>query len=210
MIEGAQQAGGEQVAPSRSRVGRFGHYSAFAGLAVGAFLGPLDGSMVNSMLPVLTRELDVDIAAIQWLLIIYMLIQSGMMLSFGRLGDLRGHKLIYVGGLVVFMLGSVLSSLAPTPALLIAARAVTALGSAAIWANSAAILTHAFPIAQRGRALGLQSMMVQLGNSFGPPIGGLVAGTLGWRAIFWVSLPVTLVALILSVRFIQRDEPTGR
>jgi EmrB/QacA subfamily drug resistance transporter len=166
--------------------------------------------MVNSMLPVMTRELGVDISTTGWILTIYMLIQTGMMLSFGRLGDLHGHKLIYVGGLVVFMVGSVLCSLAPTPALLIAARAVTALGSAAIWANSAAILTHSFPSTQRGRALGLQSMMVQLGNSFGPPLGGLVAGLLGWRAIFWVSVPLTLVALALSLRYIQRDEPSGR
>ena len=210
MREGARQPDSGPPAPPHARGSRLGHYSAFAGLAVGAFMGPFDGSMVNSMLPILTRDLGVDIATTEWILIIYMLIQSGLMLSFGRLGDLRGHKLIYVGGLVVFMVGSVLSSLAPTPALLVAARAVTALGSAAMWANSAAILTHAFPSAQRGRALGLQSMMVQLGNSFGPPIGGLVAGTLGWRAIFWVSVPVTLVALVLSLRFIQHDEPSGR
>src|SRR5690606_3511728 len=60
------------------------------------------------------------------------------------------------------------------------------------------------------QALGLQSMMVQLGNSCGPPLGGLLAGLFGWRAIFWVSIPVTVVALILSLRFIQRDEPSGR
>ena len=77
-------------------------------------MGPLDGSMVNSMLPVLTRELDVDISVTGWLLTVYMLIQTGMMLSFGRLGDLYGHKLVYTGGLAVFMVGSVLSSFAPT------------------------------------------------------------------------------------------------
>ena len=139
-----------------------------------------------------------------------MLIQTGLMLTFGRLGDLWGHKQIYVGGLVMFLIGTVLSSLAVTPTLLIATRAFTALGSAAIWANSAAILTHAFPRERRGRVLGLQSMMVQSGNSLGPPLGGLVVGLLGWRAIFWVSIPVTLVALVLSVRFIERDAPSGR
>lgn len=195
------------VAP---RAGKLGAYSAFAGLAVGAFVGPLDGSMVNSMLPVLTQELGVEISTTNWLLTIYMLIQTGMMLTFGRLGDLRGHKLIYVGGLSMFMLGSVCSGFAATAPVLIACRAVTALGSAAIWANSAAILTHSFPSEQRGRVLGLQSMMVQLGNSCGPPLGGLVAGLLGWRAIFWITLPVTLVALGLSLRFIERDDPSGR
>jgi EmrB/QacA subfamily drug resistance transporter len=210
MIEEAQQRRAAPTATSRARVTPFGAYTAFAGVAVGAFVGPLDGSMVNSMLPVLTQELDVEISTISWLFTIYMLIQTGLMLSFGRLGDLYGHKLVYVGGLGVFLVGTALSGLAATPTLLIATRAVTALGSAAIWANSAAILTHAFPRERRGRALGMQSMMVQLGNSLGPPLGGLVAGLLGWRAIFWVSIPVTLVALALSLRFIERDEPSGR
>ena len=102
------------VSRSQSRVARLAKYSAFAGLAVGAFVGPLDGSMVNSMLPILTRELGVDISVTGWLLTIYMLIQTGMMLSFGRLGDLRGHKLVYVSGLIVLLIGSVLSSLATT------------------------------------------------------------------------------------------------
>jgi EmrB/QacA subfamily drug resistance transporter len=173
-------------------------------------MGPLDGSMVNSMLSVVTRELQVDISTTEWLLTIYMLIQTGLMLSFGRLGDLRGHKLVYVSGLAIFLVGSILCTLAPTPAFLVASRAVSALGSAAMWANSAAILTHSFPSAQRGQALGMQSMMVQLGASCGPPLGGLLAGTLGWRSIFWVSIPLTLLALVLSLRFIQRDEPSGR
>jgi EmrB/QacA subfamily drug resistance transporter len=200
----------ETLAAKPARGGRFAQYSAFAGLAVGAFVGPLDGSMVNSMLPILTRELDVDISTTGWLLTIYMLIQTGMMLTFGRLGDLRGHKMIYVGGLVAFLVGSVLSGLATGALSLIAARAISALGSAALWANSAAILTHSFPSEQRGRVLGFQSMMVQLGNSCGAPLGGLVVGLLGWRAIFWVSIPVTLLALVLSLRFIQRDQPSSR
>jgi EmrB/QacA subfamily drug resistance transporter len=195
---------------TRPRASGLGQYSAFAGLAVGAFMGPFDGSMVNSLLPVLTRELQVDISVTEWLLTIYMLIQTGLMLSFGRLGDLIGHKQIYVGGLVVFLVGSILSALAPTPVLLICARAITALGSAGLWANSAAILTHSFPAAQRGRALGMQSMMVQLGGSCGPPIGGLVASAFGWRAIFWIGVPVTLVALYLSMRFIKQDEPSRK
>ena len=73
--------------------------------------------MVNSMLPVLTQELGVEISTTGWLLTIYMLIQTGMMLSFGRLGDLRGHKMIYVGGMIVFIAGSVLSSMASTAGL---------------------------------------------------------------------------------------------
>src|SRR5438045_8970407 len=99
MIERAQPPGDAHAALAPSTVGRLGAYSAFAGLAVGAFMGPLDGSMVNSMLPVLTRELDVEISTTGWLLTIYMLIQTGMMLTFGRLGDLHGQQLLHGGGL---------------------------------------------------------------------------------------------------------------
>src|SRR5215212_1228264 len=163
MIAESGRSGAKSTAvQAHPRARRIAAWSAFIGIAVGAFVGPLDGSMVNSMLPILTRELGVDISTTNWLLTIYMLIQTGMMLSFGRLGDLYGHKLIYVGGMVVFIAGSVLSSMASTAGLLIAARAVTALGSAAIWANSAAILVHSFPSDQRGRVLGLQSMCVQV------------------------------------------------
>ena len=210
MIEGKSEPAAQQQTLSRAGGGRLGQYSAFAGVAVGAFLGPFDGSMVNSMLPILTRELGVDLSTTGWLLTIYMLIQTGMMLTFGRIGDLYGHKMVYVGGLVVFLLGTVLCALASNAHWLIVARAVTALGSAALWANSAAILTHSFPSNRRGRVLGMQSMMVQLGGSCGPPLGGLVASALGWRAIFWVSIPVTILAIFLSTRFIQRDDPSGR
>src|SRR4051812_44293344 len=112
MIENAGAQDGARATLARADAGRLGAYSAFAGVAVGAFVSPLDGSMVNSMLPILTQELNVEISTSGWLLTIYMLIQTGMMLTFGRLGDLRGHKLVYVGGLSTFMLGSVLSSFA--------------------------------------------------------------------------------------------------
>jgi hypothetical protein len=117
--ERAQRPGPAPTAQARSSRpprprggGRLGQDGVFAGLAVGAFLGPLDGSIVSSMLPILTRELGVEIAAAEWLLTIDTLIQAGLMLTLSRPGDLRGHKPIYVGGLVVLLAGSVPSSLA--------------------------------------------------------------------------------------------------
>ena len=86
----------------------------------------------------------------------------------------------------------------------------SALGPAMIFSNSPAILTHAFPPAQRGRVLGIQSTTVYLGLASGPPLGGWLADTLGWRAAFFLNVPVGLIALLLSLRFIPRDEPSGR
>src|SRR5215218_2137425 len=122
MIAESGRSGAAASGVAHRRITRIAQWSAFAGVAVGAFAGPLDGSMVNSMLPILTRELGVDISTTNWLLTIYMLIQTGMMLSFGRLGDLHGHKLVYSGGLAAFIVGSLLSSFAVTAPLLIASR----------------------------------------------------------------------------------------
>src|SRR4051812_3738473 len=118
MIAAGGGPGATTSSAAHSRLARVAAWSAFAGISVGAFVGPLDGSMVNSMLPILTRELGVDISTTNWLLTIYMLIQTGMMLSFGRLGDLYGHKMVYVGGLALFMVGSVLSSFADSAGML--------------------------------------------------------------------------------------------
>src|SRR6476469_2267967 len=107
-------------------------YSGFAGLAVGASMSAIDGSIVNSMLPIITNALDSDVATIEWVVTTYLLIQSGLLLSFGRLGDLRGHKLVFVCGFVVYITGAVLSGLAPSPAFLIGSRAIQALGASAL------------------------------------------------------------------------------
>lgn len=202
----AQASGGAAVQPRET----LGRSSALAGLAVGAYMSALDGSIINSMLPVVTRALGSDVATMEWIVTTYVLLQSGLLLSFGRLGDLRGHKVVYVLGFVIFLVGSVFCGLAPSPPFLIGARAIQALGAAALWSNSAAILTRVFPPEQRGRALGFQATMVYLGLSSGPPLGGWLTGAFGWRAVFLVNIPFGLLALYLSVRYIRRDEPSGR
>jgi EmrB/QacA subfamily drug resistance transporter len=190
--------------------GALDRLTTLAAVGVGAYMSALGGSIVNSILPVITRAFESDVAQIEWVITAYLLVQGGLLLSFGRLGDLRGHKSIYVWGFVAFLTGSALCGLAPSLGFLVGARAFQALGAAMIIANSPAILTHTFPPAQRGRVLGMQSTMVYLGLASGPPIGGWLADALGWRATFYANLPIGLLALALSLRFIPPDVPSGR
>ncbi len=174
-------------------------------VGVGTFMSALDGSVVNTVLPVVNRSFDSQVASVEWVVTVYLLVVSGLLLTFGRLGDLRGHKVIYALGFVVFVLGSALCGNAPTVGALIGFRAFQALGAAMLFASSPAILTKNFPSTQRGQALGLQATMTYLGLTTGPSLGGWLTSQFGWRAVFYINVPVGLLALLLCLRFIPRD-----
>jgi EmrB/QacA subfamily drug resistance transporter len=183
-----------------------------AAIGVGAIMTTLDTSVVNIILPVLTRHFSSNIATIEWVVTIYLLVISSLLLTFGRLGDMRGHKTFYMLGFAIFILGSALSGAAWSAAALIAFRALQGLGAAMLFANSPAILTHTFPAHQRGQALGMHGMLTYLGLTAGPSLGGWLTETFGWRSVFFINLPVGFVALWMSSRAIPRDhmERTGQ
>lgn len=189
-----------------SRLGRLERkWWVLLAVGVGTFMSALDGSVVNTVLPIISRAFGSDVATVEWVVTVYLLVVSGLLLSFGRLGDLRGHKSVYVSGFGVFVLGSALCGLAPTVAALVAFRTLQALGAAMLFANSPAILTANFPPSQRGQALGLQATMTYLGLTVGPSLGGWLTSQIGWRAVFYINVPVGLLALALSLRFIPPD-----
>ncbi len=179
-------------------------------IGVGTFMSALDGSVVNTVLPVVTNAFNTSVVTTEWVVTIYLLVVSGLLLSVGRLGDLRGHKPIYLLGFIIFVASSALCGLAQSPLMLIASRALQATGAAMLAANSPAILTKNFPANERGRALGLQATMTYLGLTVGPSLGGWLTDALGWRAVFYINVPVGLLALWLSWHFIPKDPPTER
>ncbi len=179
-------------------------------VGVGTFMSALDTSVVNTVLPVINRDFHSDVATIEWVVIVYLLVLSGLLLSFGRLGDLRGHKPVYITGFFIFIGGSVLSGLSRSVGLLICFRGLQALGAAMLSANSPAILTKSFPDSQRGQALGLQATMTYLGLTVGPSLGGWLTQQYGWRSVFYINLPVGLLALFLSLRVILPDPPVDK
>jgi EmrB/QacA subfamily drug resistance transporter len=179
-------------------------------IGVGTFMTALDGSVVNTVLPVVSRTFRTDVASVEWVVTVYLLVLSGLLLSFGRLGDMRGHKGVYVAGFALFVLGSALCGVAPSVPALVAFRGAQALGGAMLAANAPAILTGNFPASQRGQALGLQATMTYLGLTTGPSLGGWLTSQFGWRTVFYINVPVGLLAVALSLFLIPRDRPAEK
>ncbi len=205
---GAERAGATQgiasniePIPAASR----GRWWVLLAVGVGTFMSALDASVVNTVLPVLEASFGSGLATIEWVLVIYGLVITSLLLTFGRLGDLRGHKRAYVAGFGIFVLGSVLCGLAPSALALTGFRGFQGLGAAMIFASSPAILTANFPPERRGQALGLQATMTYLGLTVGPSLGGWLTDRLGWRSVFFINLPIGLLAIWLSLRFIPAD-----
>ena len=186
-------------------LGKSQKWGVLIAIGIGSFMTALDTSVVNTVLPVIGKNFNEAIANVEWVVTIYLLVLSGLLLSFGRLGDMRGHKAIYISGFGIFMVGSLFSGTAPNVSLLIAFRGLQALGAAMIAANSPAILTKSFPVQQRGQALGLQATMIYLGLTAGPSLGGWLASLFGWRVVFYINLPVGLAAIWLSLKFLPND-----
>jgi EmrB/QacA subfamily drug resistance transporter len=180
-----------------------------AAVAMGLFLGTIDGSIVNVALPTLVRAFDTQFAVVQWVVLAYLLTITTLMLSVGRLGDMIGKKPLYATGFVVFTLGSVLCGLAPSVYWLIGFRVLQAIGAAMLMALGMAIVTEAFPPSERGRALGISGTMVSVGIVVGPVLGGLLIGALSWHWIFFVNLPVGIVGTWMVIRFVPVLKPAG-
>ena len=179
-------------------------------VGVGSLLGSIDSSVVNIALPTIRHSFGTDVATAEWVIAIYLLMACGFLLTFGRIGDLRGQKPVYVWGFAAFVASSALCGMAPSIAMLILFRAVQGLGAAMVFSSGVAILTQTFPPSQRGRVIGLQVLMVYLGSMIGPMLGGWLTDSFTWRAIFYINVPIGLIALVLSAKFIPRAKPANK
>ncbi len=179
-------------------------------VCIGAFMGQVDASIAQLVLPDVERAFHASIGAAAWVSIAYLLVAAAMLPVFGRLADMVGRKLLYCGGFVVFVTGSALCGLAPSLDTLVGARVLQALGAGLLQANAIAIIVAAAAESRRGRALGLQSAAQAVGLSAGPALGGFLIAALGWRWVFWINLPVGLLGAVLGLLVLPRTErPAG-
>ena len=148
-------------------------------LGAGVLMGTLDLSIVNVALPTLVKEMRTDLVTVQWVIIIYGLIITCLMLIMGRLGDMLGKRKVFCWGMGLFTLGSLSCGLSPNIHILIVSRAFQAGGSVMMQALVAAMVTALFPAGERGRALGAMGAVVSIGLALGPPWGALLSG---WQA----------------------------
>ncbi len=183
-------------------------WQTMAAVGTGVFLATLDGSIVNVSLPTLVRVLETDFATVQWVVMAYLLIITASMLAMGRLADMVGKKTVYAWGFAIFTAGSALCGTAPSVLWLIAWRVIQAVGASMMMALGAAILTEAFPPWERGKALGLIGAVVSVAIAAGPAVGGAIVGSLSWRWIFYVNLPLGIIGWLLTRRYLPNRKPS--
>jgi len=174
-------------------------------LNIFTFMSTLDGSIVNIALPELSKQLKLPMAQIEWVTTGYLMAICAAILFFGKLGDIVGKIRIFKIGTIVFVIGSMLCGLSVSLPALIASRVVQALGASMTMANSQGIVTDIFPATERGKALGFIGTFVSLGSIAGPSLGGIMVSTLGWEYIFWVNVPIGLIAIFFGWKVLPKD-----
>ncbi len=173
-----------------------------AGVGMGVLMATLDSSIVNISLPTLVEAFDTNFAVVQWVVISYLVVIASLILGAARLGDMHDKKKLYMIGMVLFTIGSLLCALSTSVNALIIFRGLQGLGAALLQALGMAIITEVFPPHERGRALGIQGTIVSVGIALGPPLGGLIIGLAGWHWVFLVNLPIGAAALFIVSRFL--------
>ncbi len=164
-----------------------------------SFLTPYMISAINIALPAIQLELGANAVLLSWVATAYLLSAAVALVPSGRLGDIYGRKRVFLTGMVVFTVSSLLCSLAPSITLFIIFRIVQGVGSAMLFSTRLAILSSVFPPGERGFALGINVAAVYTGLSCGPFFGGLLTQHLGWRSIFLVNIPFCILIVILIV-----------
>ena len=174
-------------------------------VVMSTFMATLDSSIVNVALPQMARALDVDTAQIQLVVTSYLIVIVGIILIFGKLGDMLGKTRIFTFGIAMFTLGSLLCGIGSSFPVLIGARIIQAVGAAATMANNQGIITQVFPATERGKALGLTGTSVALGSLVGPGLGGIIVGAASWEYIFLINVPVGVVVLFFAIKLLPRS-----
>lgn len=175
---------------------------AAACIAAGIALTVLDAAMVNIALPSAARDLGLTAADSVWVVNAYQITVVGTLIPFAALGEIAGFKRVWNAGLALFLLAALCSALAPSFEALLAARVAQGLGGAAVMSLMSGLVRHTYPMAQLGRAIGFNAMVVALCSATGPSLGAAVLALADWPAVFLVHLPVGLAALIFGAKLL--------
>ena len=165
---------------------------------IGAFMAPLDGSIVTIAIPSIASSMMIGLETVVWISLAYLLVLTVLLINAGRLSDLRGRKRSYILGFVIFTAGSVLCGVSATGLQLVIFRTVQGTGAALIASNSPAIVTESFQSWERGKAFGINATAVYAGLMSGPVIGGVLVQSFGWRSIFYVNVPIGILVVSLA------------
>jgi MFS family permease len=201
----------EPARPAVIREHPLAPWFAVAAVCFGAFMGQLDASVVTVAFPALQRQFGAGLASVQWVSLAYLLVLTALLVPAGRWSDRAGRKLMYLYGFVLFAGSSAACGLAPSLGALIALRVVQAAGAALLQANSVALVVTSVPARTRRAALGVQAAAQAVGLASGPVIGGLLVATAGWRWVFFLNVPVGVLAVVAGIYLLPRTRgPAGQ
>jgi EmrB/QacA subfamily drug resistance transporter len=208
------------TSPTGSLPSRYTHkYGILAICCMSLFIASMDATVVNVALPSIGRELHSTISGLQWTIDGYTLVIASFLMLSGSTADKFGRRRVFQIGLAVFVIGSLLCSLAPTVPILVACRMLQAIGGSMLNPVALSIISATFTDgAQRARAVGVWGAVVGISTGFGPLIGGALTDSVGWRAIFWINIPIGIAAIVLTFAFVpeskggraRRFDPVGQ
>jgi len=179
--------------------------AALASLSLAMLLSSLGTSIANVGLPTLAHAFSATFPQVQWVVLAYLLAVTTLVVSVGRLGDLVGRRRLLLGGIFLFTVASALCGLAPTLGLLIAARAAQGLGAAIMLALSMAFVGDTVAKEKTGSAMGLLGTVSAIGTALGPSLGGVLIAGFGWPALFFINVPLGILAWVLASRTLPVD-----
>ena len=182
-------------------------WSPLVAICLGTFMLLVDVTIVNVALPDMARDLGTSFAALQWVVDAYALALAALLMGIGSIADIGGHRRMYLAGLVLFAVSSLACGLAPDPSVLIAARVVQGVGGAAMLATTFSLINANYAGRDRGTAYGMWGAVAGASAAIGPIVGGLLTQGLSWRWIFFVNLPVSVIAIVASLLVLSGDRP---
>jgi EmrB/QacA subfamily drug resistance transporter len=176
-------------------------------VALGGMLVPLNSTMIAVALPNIMREFGADVNAAGWLVTAYLITMATFQLIAGKLGDQLGRRALVLGGLIYFGLASLAAAVSPSLLMLLFFRIQQAIAGAVLVTNGIALVFEVVPAEHRGSSFGLVNTAIVLAAAAGPPLGGLLVGAAGWRAMFWANIPLVLAALFFGWSAIPAAKP---
>ena len=172
-------------------------------LVLGTLMGALDSTIVVLAFPDIAKGLNSNIATTIWIILIYLLVLAVTTTPFGRLGDIYGRSRMFNSGFAVFTVGSALCGVSPNIYYLILFRAVQAIGGSLLQSNGGAIIADIFPIEERGKAFGYNSMGWTIGSMIGIVLGGIITTFIGWEYIFFINIPIGIAAFLIGIMYLK-------